>query len=67
MTERARPFTSQQQIQALAALNERTREIFRQIVESYLTTGEPMAPVKGAARSGCDRRGCLRGSSACPV
>jgi heat-inducible transcriptional repressor len=26
----------------LAQLNERTREIFRQIVESYLTTGEPV-------------------------
>jgi heat-inducible transcriptional repressor len=26
----------------LAALNERSREIFRQIVESYLTTGEPV-------------------------
>src|SRR6195952_2205602 len=29
-------------MQALAALNERSREIFRQIVESYLTTGEPL-------------------------
>ena len=29
-------------MQVLAALNERAREIFRQIVESYLTTGEPM-------------------------
>ncbi len=28
--------------QALSALNERAREIFRQIVESYVTTGEPM-------------------------
>ena len=27
---------------SLAALNERSREIFRQIVESYLTTGEPV-------------------------
>ena len=27
---------------ALAALNERSREIFRRIVESYLTTGEPV-------------------------
>ena len=27
---------------ALASLNERAREIFRQIVESYLTTGEPV-------------------------
>src|SRR3569833_3161703 len=26
----------------LAALNERSREIFRSIVESYLTTGEPV-------------------------
>lgn len=29
-------------MQALSALNERAREIFRQIVESYLTTGEPV-------------------------
>ena len=27
---------------SLAALNERSREIFRHIVESYLTTGEPV-------------------------
>ena len=27
---------------SLAQLNERSREIFRQIVESYLTTGEPV-------------------------
>src|SRR3569833_2986253 len=27
---------------SLAALNERSREIFRLIVESYLTTGEPL-------------------------
>ncbi len=27
---------------SLAALNERSREIFRQIVESYLATGEPV-------------------------
>src|SRR3954464_457163 len=27
---------------SLAQLNERSREIFRQIVESYLTTGEPL-------------------------
>src|SRR6476469_3656829 len=27
---------------SLAALNERSREIFRLIVESYLTTGEPV-------------------------
>jgi len=30
------------QVPALAALNDRAREIFRQIVESYLTTGEPV-------------------------
>ncbi|MGP9821393.1 heat-inducible transcriptional repressor HrcA [Salinarimonas sp. NSM] len=30
------------QAQALAELNERSREIFRQIVESYLATGEPV-------------------------
>jgi heat-inducible transcriptional repressor len=28
---------------AIAELNERSREIFRQIVESYLATGEPVA------------------------
>ena len=27
---------------SLASLNERSREIFRQIVESYLATGEPV-------------------------
>jgi len=27
---------------SLAQLNERSRDIFRQIVESYLTTGEPV-------------------------
>ena len=27
---------------SLAQINERSREIFRQIVESYLTTGEPL-------------------------
>ena len=27
---------------SLAALNERSREIFRSIVESYLATGEPV-------------------------
>jgi heat-inducible transcriptional repressor len=27
---------------SLAQLNERSREIFRQIVESYLATGEPL-------------------------
>ncbi|MFB0492899.1 heat-inducible transcriptional repressor [Methylobacterium sp. OAE515] len=35
-------FPNSQPMQALAALNERAREIFRQIVESYLTTGEPV-------------------------
>ena len=34
------PLTANQQ--GLAQLNERSREIFRQIVESYLTTGEPV-------------------------
>src|SRR6201982_2244745 len=29
---------------SLAQLNERSREIFRQIVESYLATGEPVGP-----------------------
>ncbi len=37
------PFnTVRHQPQALSALNERAREIFRQIVESYVTTGEPL-------------------------
>jgi len=27
---------------ALASLNQRSREIFRQIVDSFLTTGEPL-------------------------
>ncbi len=31
-----------QQLRAVAELNERSREIFRQIVESYLVTGEPV-------------------------
>jgi heat-inducible transcriptional repressor len=35
-------FLNDPPMQALAALNERAREIFRQIVESYLTTGEPV-------------------------
>ena len=30
------------QARAIAELNERSREIFRQIVESYLATGEPV-------------------------
>ncbi len=33
---------SPDQARALAELNERSREIFRQIVESYLVTGEPV-------------------------
>ena len=37
------PFsTARHSSQALSALNERAREIFRQIVESYVTTGEPL-------------------------
>jgi heat-inducible transcriptional repressor len=37
------PFsTARHPSQALSALNERAREIFRQIVESYVTTGEPL-------------------------
>ncbi|WP_375456458.1 heat-inducible transcriptional repressor HrcA [uncultured Methylobacterium sp.] len=42
MTEFSRPLSQPPQVQALAALNERAREIFRQIVEGYLSTGEPM-------------------------
>ncbi|MDR7036279.1 heat-inducible transcriptional repressor [Methylobacterium sp. BE186] len=42
MTETPRSLSSPQQFQALAAMNERAREIFRQIVESYLSTGEPV-------------------------
>ena len=42
MTEFTRSFSQPPQVQALAALNERAREIFRQIVEGYLSTGEPM-------------------------
>ncbi len=42
VTEPVRPFSSPQQAQVLTALNERAREIFRQIVESYLTNGEPV-------------------------
>src|SRR5919199_4028294 len=36
------PAASPDQARALAELNERSREIFRQIVESYLVTGEPV-------------------------
>ncbi|WP_229426649.1 heat-inducible transcriptional repressor HrcA [Microvirga alba] len=35
-------FSSPSESRAVADLNERSREIFRQIVESYLTTGEPV-------------------------
>src|ERR671913_581912 len=36
------PVSSSDQARAIAELNERSREIFRQIVESYLATGEPV-------------------------
>src|SRR3712207_2124224 len=36
------PLPSPAQARAIAELNERSREIFRQIVESYLATGEPV-------------------------
>ncbi|GJE46238.1 heat-inducible transcriptional repressor HrcA [Methylobacterium soli] len=42
MTETPRTLSTPHQFQALAALNDRAREIFRQIVESYLSTGEPL-------------------------
>lgn len=42
MTEPGRTLSASQQLQVLAALNERSREIFRRIVESYLSTGEPV-------------------------
>src|SRR4028119_1318785 len=35
------PFSHLSETRAIAELNDRSREIFRQIVESYLTTGEP--------------------------
>lgn len=35
-------FSSQSESRAIAELNDRSREIFRQIVESYLMTGEPV-------------------------
>src|SRR6476659_8216242 len=35
-------FSSQSDVRAMAELNDRSREIFRQIVESYLATGEPV-------------------------
>jgi len=36
------PLSSAAHARAIAELNERSREIFRQIVESYLVTGEPV-------------------------
>ena len=42
VTEPPRTLSTPHQFQALAALNDRAREIFRQIVESYLSTGEPL-------------------------
>jgi heat-inducible transcriptional repressor len=36
------PLPSPAQARAIAELNERSREIFKQIVESYLATGEPV-------------------------
>src|ERR687893_2867699 len=36
------PFSNPSEAHAIAELNERSREIFRQIVESYLVTGEPV-------------------------
>jgi heat-inducible transcriptional repressor len=36
------PFSHLSETRAIAELNARSREIFRQIVESYLTTGEPV-------------------------
>lgn len=38
----ANPFSNLSEARAIAELNDRSREIFRQIVESYLTTGEPV-------------------------
>ena len=37
-----RPPTGIHGLRPVAELNERSREIFRQIVESYLATGEPV-------------------------
>jgi heat-inducible transcriptional repressor len=42
LTVPPRPVVTQVSSRALAELNDRSREIFRQIVESYLTTGEPL-------------------------
>src|SRR5215218_11042645 len=36
------PFSNLSEAHAIAELNDRSREIFRQIVESYLVTGEPV-------------------------
>lgn len=36
------PMPTSSQARALAELNDRSREIFRQIVDTYLTTGEPV-------------------------
>src|SRR5215218_7407833 len=36
------PFSNLSEAHAIAELNDRSREIFRQIVESYLATGEPV-------------------------
>jgi heat-inducible transcriptional repressor len=36
------PFSNLSEARAIAELNDRSREIFRQIVESYLVTGEPV-------------------------
>jgi heat-inducible transcriptional repressor len=36
------PFSHLSETRAIAELNDRSREIFRQIVESYLMTGEPV-------------------------
>ena len=44
----------------LAQLNERSRDIFRQIVESYLATGEPVG--KRIVKFGCDLAALLRAS-----
>src|SRR5918994_5951910 len=36
------PFSNPSEAHAISELNDRSREIFRQIVESYLVTGEPV-------------------------
>ena len=35
-------FPGQSDVRAIAELNDRSREIFRQIVDGYLVTGEPV-------------------------